>query len=312
MEQPALDRLLVRSMELDCLNGSIAYLTEHLRQFLRPGERVLICFHHHEYGNISWLMERAVLACSAVPVLWGEDIRWKSLLRMAFSSRASCVIGPPLVVLGLAKTARANATPLFVRNVVTAGYLCLDWMIEGIRSGFDCRSWGCFSIGLTGIVCGFSCGNSLGVHLRDEVYGVDIVDEGGNLLPEGQTGEVILYCRDDPASRCSLGDRGRLEREPCACGCLSPRVMQLGPGKAYDPDLLELGQHLQSWTSILDCRLCKGPYGLEMELVTFPGEKLPKLPTAAKLIVRPWNPDADEPFWYFPLSKNTENFPESH
>jgi len=301
MAHSALERFLAHSREPDCLNETVAYLTVCLGQFLRRGDRVLICFHYHEYGNISWLMEKAVLGCGAVPVLWGTDIRWKHLLRLAFSTRACCVIGPPLVVLGLTKVAKANATPLFVRNVVTAGYVCLDWMVEGISSGFDCKTWGCFNIGLTGAVCGFSCGCSLGVHLRQDRYGVDIVDEDGGVLPEGETGEVVLYCKKDPENRCALGDQGMLERRPCACGRDSLRLMRLEPGRTYDPDLLELGQYLQSWTSVLDCRLRKGPYGLEIELITFPGEKLPKLPTAAKLVVRPWDPEHDEPFWYVPL-----------
>ena len=39
-----------------------------------------------------------------------------------------------------------------------------------------------------------------------------------------------------------------------------------------------------------------GEQGLEIELVCFQGEKLPKLPTAAKLVVRPWDPQNDAPY----------------
>ena len=78
--------------------------------------------------------------------------------------------------------------------------------------------------------------------------------------------------------------------------------MDIRPGSAVDPDLAELGQRLQSWTSVLDCRLDKGEYGLEIEMIVFPGEKLPKLPSAAKQVIRPWNPKEDAPFWYMPLA----------
>lgn len=90
-------------------------------------------------------------------------------------------------------------------------------------------------------------------------------------------------------------------------GCSAPRLVEISPGDTLDPDLLALGQELQSWNSILDCRLKKGQYGLEIELITFRGEKLPKLPSAARQIIRPWDPDHDEPFWYVPkMEKNTE------
>ena len=66
----------------------------------------------------------------------------------------------------------------------------------------------------------------------------------------------------------------------------------------FQGDVLNLYQELHSWTSILDCKVNKGSYGLELELVVFPGEKLPKLPTCAKLVIRPWDPDTDIPLDY--------------
>ena len=56
----------------------------------------------------------------------------------------------------------------------------------------------------------------------------------------------------------------------------------------------------------MDCRLNKGECGLEVEMIVFPGEKLPKLPNAAKRVIRPWDPETDEPFWYIPQLKKTE------
>jgi len=77
-------------------------------------------------------------------------------------------------------------------------------------------------------------------------------------------------------------------------------------------DLADLGQHLHSWTSVLDCRMRRGEYGLELEIVVFPGEKLPKLPSSAKLVVRPWDPKHDTPFFYAPTVKNSDFMWENH
>lgn len=307
MKRGAYWQIVEKSMESQARERSIAYLAEHLRHFLRKGERVLICFLEHQEGNLSWLMEQAVLRCEAVPVLWGPDHRWKTLLQQAFFSRASAIIGPPLVILGLTKLKKHNQTPLSIRRVITAGYPCLDWMIDGIVKGLDCEAGGCFSLGESGAVAGFACGHSWGIHLRQEEYGVDIVDNNGDLLPPGEIGEIVLYPKAHPALRYPMGENARLEAAACRCGSNSPRLLDFAPGKSEDPDLAELGQFLQSWTSILDCRLSKGESGLEIEIICFPGEKLPKLPSAAKLIVRPWNPKNDEPFWYVPTMKVAEN-----
>jgi len=113
-------------------------------------------------------------------------------------------------------------------------------------------------------------------------------------------GEMVLYLKDSPEIAFPTGERARLNTSPCPCGCASPRLMDMNHGSTVDPELARVGRDLMSWTSILDCRLRRGDYGLEMEVVTFPGEKLPKLPAAAKRLVRAWNPEKDEPFFYVP------------
>lgn len=290
---------------------TISYLSEHLRRFVEPGERVLICFPTHEKGNLSWLMEQAVLHCGARPVVWGEDHRWKTLLRLAFTSRASTIIGMPLVLLGLSKLKKANATPLFIKNAVVAGYPCAQWLLDGICNGFDCRIWGCFSLDTSGVVLAFSC-DQRGIHLREDAYTLTVKDEEGNLLPDGEIGEWTLCPKDRPELTYTPQEYAMLESEPCPCGEKCHRLRPIHYTRMEDPELAELGKYLHSWTSVLDCNLRRGPYGLELELVIFPGEKLPKLPTCARQVVRPWQPERDEPFMDMPLRKNNGDFPESH
>ena len=285
--------------------SSVSYLAERLSRFIKRMDSVLICFPQQEVGSLSHLMEQAVLMCEAIPVVWGADHRWKSLLRLAFSSRATTIIGPPLIILGLTKLQMSYSTPLFIRNVVTAGYPCEEWMIEGIRRGFDCTPRGCFSMGTTGVVAGFSCERFYGVHLREKAYRVEIVDAQGKLLPEGEPGEVVLSPVDAPELRYYMGENARLHTGTCPCGCTSPLLTDILPGRTEaDVDLRRLGETLQSWTSVLDCRLRKGRHGLEMEIITLPGGRLPKLPTAAKQVIRPLAPETDEPFFYDPTQKN--------
>lgn len=292
--------------EPEAQEKTIEYLYEHLRHFLRRQERVLICFLEHREGGISYLMEQAVLRCEAIPVIWGPDHKWKTLLQQAFFSKATAIIGPPLILLGLAKLKKQSATPLYIRRCITAAYPCLDWMIDGIVRGFDCELGGCISLGESAIVAGFACGHSWGVHLREEVYGIDIVDHRGLPVAEGAIGEMVFYPKAMPELRYPTGENARLVTEKCKCGSSVPRLMEIQPGRDEDYDLEEFRQYLQSWTSILDCRVERGPNGLEIEIVCFAGEKLPKLPPAALRLVRPWNPGVDEPFWYCSALKNAE------
>jgi hypothetical protein len=286
--------------EPEAREETIEYLREHLRHFFRKQERVLICFLEEQEGSIGWLMAEAVRRCDAQPILWGSDHKWKTLLQKAFYNRATAIIGPPLILLGLAKLKNQSGTPLYIRRCITACYPCLDWMIDGIVKGLDCEVGGCFTLGESAVVAGFACGHSWGIHMRDEVYGVEIVDQAGKALPAGELGEIVLFPKNAPELRYHMGELARLEPAVCECGSGAPRLLDFRPGWTEPKELVELGQYLHSWTSILDCRVARGESGLEIEIVCFLGEKLPKLPSAAKLVIRPWNAKNDEPFLYNP------------
>lgn len=300
MNMDSFDRLIQISNEPELREKTIAYLAEHLGKFLRPREKVMLAFREHREGSISWLMEQAALRIDVVPVIWGPDHRWSTLLRQTFQSRASVVIGSPLILLGLTKLKKNSGTPLPIRRVVSVGFPCLQWVIDGIVKGLDCEVGGCFSVHEEGIVAGFACGHSWGVHVWEENYDVQIVDDEGNVLPDGSLGNLILFPKSDPSVRVDLGDLARIADKPCACGSKTKRLLDIQIGKSMEPDICELVLYLQSWTSILDTHISRTESGIELELVVFPGEKLPKLPTVAKLQIRPYDPKTDEPFWFDP------------
>lgn len=70
------------------------------------------------------------------------------------------------------------------------------------------------------------------------------------------------------------------------------------PCVANDPDPLlpQLDQRLLSWSSVLDFRAKRTEQGLRLEIIVFPGRKLPHLPSGASITVRPWRPAEDVPY----------------
>ena len=140
-----------------------------------------------------------------------------ALLKLAFMTRATAIIGPPQIILGLSKLGKATGTPLYIKCAVVIGTDCTRWMQEDIHRRLDCQIVDCSSI------------------LPDE--------------------------------------------------------------KREDEDVCKIAADILRWSSVLDCTVQKSEYGLEMELVTFAGEKLPKMPTCAKRKSKNWEPEKDMPFW---------------
>lgn len=311
MNTAAFARLELLARDSAAIERSVEYVTRQLRLFAKKQDRILICFPNNP-GTLGEILDRAVREVGAVPIHWGADQRWLTLIRTAFLNKASAVIGPPLVIMGLNKLSKATKTPLYIRHAMTAGYPCYDWMIDGIIHGLDCRTWGYFNPQCSVVLCGQSCGESRGVHIREEEYAIEIVDEDGNTLPEGEFGEICIIPKMDPTLRVRISDHGRINRTPCPCGRPSARLVDFDEGRTVDMELLRLGEELHAWSSVLDVRLTRGEYGLEMEMIVFPGLELPKLPNCAKMVVRNWDPEHDVPFWFEPLWKNQVVFGENH
>lgn len=311
MYRPAYLKITQLASQPEALERAIAYLQEHIGKFLLRRERVLICFTREE-STICHVFEEAVIRCGGIPLMLGEDRRWMIILRTAFTSKCNAIIGPPLLVLGLGKLARHMGIPLYTRNVVLAGYPCTEWMVEGIQRELDCTVWGCFDPGVGSVVAGFSCGKSFGIHLRTEEYGLDVLDPYGKPVLDNSIGKMILYPLEHPEVRFDTGDLGRLDTSRCPCGSCVPRVTAISPVETPDSKLSKLGEEFHLWTSILDCRLAECGYGLELEMIVFPGEKLPKLPSFSKMVIRPWDPERDEPFNHTFVMKNRFYSEENH
>ena len=295
MEQPNYMKIAALAETPEAVERSIAYIQRNIGRFLKKKEKVLILFPKKENAACH-IIEEAVLRCECIPIWSGEDRRWMALLKTAFTTKANCIVGPPLMLLGLSKLANHLGTPLFARNVLMSGYPTTHWMVNGVRKGLDCMAWGCFDPGVGAVISGFTCPQLDGVHSREDEFGVDIVDEEGNVLPDGAYGRVILYPKEDPSLRFAVGDWARISTEICSCGNTERKLVDVDVEKVDSVELSELGESLHYWSSILDCRMEKTECGLELELIVFKGEKLPKLPTAAKLIVRAFDPEKDEPF----------------
>lgn len=295
MKEPVYKQMAALAEEPAAVNRSIEYMAKMLGQFLKKNERVLICVEKNEDVTCQ-ILEQAIRGCNAIPIWLGEDRRWITMLKTAFTSKCNCIVGYPLQLLGLSKLARHMGTPLFARNVLMFGYSTSEWIVKTVEKGLDCRVWGCYDPAIGGLICGFSCGNKIGVHIRDAEYGIDIVDDEARVLPEGELGNVVIYPKLAPSLRLRTGDRGRLDTAPCVCGCKSPRLVDIDADIGQYGSLCDMGEKIHYWSSVLDCRMRRTECGLYFEAIIFQGEKLPQFPSCAQMVLRPWNPETDEPF----------------
>ena len=296
MNKETLRRLLQMETMPDALEKSRAYLREHLESFVQYDEKVLICFPDFGENSVGGLMGSVVESLGAKPIFWGPDFRWKTLLRLAFDSRAITVFGPPLVVLGLMKMATATGTPLNIHNAVIGGYPFTGWITESIKCGLDCRIWGCYLIDDGPVVAGITCAQEAGIHIRDDLFEARISDSEGKKLFDAQRGYLTLRYRPLDDVVFDAEETAKIWHQPCSCGCDDPRIVDTIYVGTQDAAKMLLEDRFLDWSSVLDYQVTEEEDGAHLELIVFPGRILPKIRPGVKVTARYWDPDRDEPF----------------
>ena len=296
----------------EALERTRAYLCARVKSILRPNERVLICFPDKGIASMGGMLAQVLRDCQCRPQFWGPDFRWKGLLRQAFTENVDAVFGPPLVVLGLMKMARATSTPLNIYNAFLAGYPYTSWMTEGIKLGLDCRIWGCYWIGDGPVIAGFTCDKEAGIHIRGDVFEASIRDDKGDLMEDAQRGHLTLRYRNDPELIFDAQETAKIWHQPCSCGCDDPRIVETLYIGRDDPGRLLLEERFLAWSSVLDYRVRHTSAGMELELVVFPGGNLPRVESCARLTVRSWDPEKDMPFCIEKTRERREKTADHH
>lgn len=289
------DKLYQLETTPEALEASSQYLADHIKPFLSVLEPVLICFPDEGPASIGSVFKRAVELCGAIAIIWGPDYRWQELLRLAFDSHANTIVGPPQILLGLMKLSRGTRTPLYVYDVIACGDPFPRWMVNGLKSGFDCKVWGCYAVHYSPVIAGFSCEQEAGIHIREELFQPvldrakdDYARNRGRLVFASTKDEHLIY---DPQ------EIALVQHQPCSCGCDSPRVVEtvsFADGADARESLME---SLLTWTSVLDFRVTNTESGLKLEVIVLPNEALPEMPSCAQLSLRNWNPEQDVPFF---------------
>ena len=303
MEELNFRRLLELETTPEALDETCRYIAENIKPFLQILEPVLICFPDEGPTSLGGVFKRAVEECGALAIVWGPDYRWEELLRLAFDSHANTIIAHPLIALGLVKLSRATSTPLYIYDMVFAGYPYARWMVEAVKKGLDCRVWGCYAAKGQPVVTGFTCDLEAGIHVRDDRFRLRVLDAQGNPVLAPNRGKLLFESVKQPDLIHDPEETAIIHYQPCSCGRDAPRIMEtVYTGDA--PNYVLLEERFLDWASVLDFRATNTESGLKLELVVFPDEALPELPTCAHLTLRPWDPKTDIP--YFIL----ENYPK--
>ena len=166
-----------------------------------------------------------------------DEARLDRILEEAIAFRPRMLFGYPSVLARLAWRAQARGLRvdgLGVRVAFTTSEVLQPEWRAAIADTFACGvadEYGARDAGFIARQCPQG-----GWHITAEAMIVEILDAAGNLLPAGETGDIVvtnLAGPEFPFIRYRTGDRGALDPEPCPCGRGLPRLRTV-IGRAND------------------------------------------------------------------------------
>ena len=159
------------------------------------------------------------------------------VLEMIQRVQPTAVVGVPSFLRLIAAKARESGLDLARGSVRTA--VCIGEPIRGrdfalnpsgraVEEGWGAKVYSTYGVTeLANSLC--ECPAGSGGHLHDQQLHLEILDDAGHPVPEGEVGEVVATTfgvEGMPVIRYRTGDCAALHRGPCSCGRSTPR---LGP-----------------------------------------------------------------------------------
>ncbi|MFB4424365.1 phenylacetate--CoA ligase family protein [Streptomyces sp. QL37] len=197
---------------------------------IHPGDRVLNALVGGGlYGGLlttsSELTRMPVEAFSA-----GQQVTADLMLMLVRDFSVNVLLGQPAVVLPLLREARRKDPGLRLEKVVYGGTPMTESDKTWLREELGTRSITSILAANDGAQIGYQCEGLGGTlhHVNDDYNLVEVVDEDGFPLPDGETGHLLITAMqkfEGPLIRYRIGDMGRVTERDCDCG-VSGRVLE--------------------------------------------------------------------------------------
>ena len=205
------------------IEHTVGFFAAGISEMLEAGEKCFVAFPFTGPFGLGDLIAKAVERLGGIPVRAGFGQPWGEMLDLLRQTQPETYIGFPVTLLGIARMYGENFP---IRRALVSGDACPAGVMEELEKILGNKlypHYGSRECGLGGAV---TCPAHEGMHLRENHIIPEIIDERGNVLPDGQYGELVLTTIGAdamPLIRYRTGDFTRI-LPPCPCGGVTRRL----------------------------------------------------------------------------------------
>ena len=202
---------------------TVGFFAAGISEMLSAGEKCLIAFPFTGPFGLGDLIAQAVERLGATPIKAGFGGVWGELTALVRETQPETYIGFPVTLLSLA---RIYGEDFPIKRALVSGDACPRGVMEELEKALGSKlypHYGSRECGLGGAV---TCPAFEGMHLRENHIIPEIIDEEGNVLPDGEYGELVITTIGAdamPLIRYRTGDYTRILPQ-CLCGGVTRRI----------------------------------------------------------------------------------------
>jgi phenylacetate-coenzyme A ligase PaaK-like adenylate-forming protein len=202
---------------------TVGFFAAGISEMLSAGEKCFIAFPFTGPFGLGDLIAQAVEQLGGFPIRAGFGQPWGEMLELIKQTQPETYIGFPVTLLSLA---RLYGEGFPVKRALVSGDACPAGLMAQLEKLLGSRlypHYGSRECGLGGAV---TCQAFEGMHLRENHIIPEIVDENGNVLPDGAYGELVITtigAEAMPLIRYRTGDITRI-LPGCRCGGITKRI----------------------------------------------------------------------------------------
>ena len=202
---------------------TVGFFAAGISEMLAEGESCFIAFPFTGPFGLGDLIAQAVERLGGIPIKAGFGQTWGEMLELVRQTQPNTYIGFPVTLLSLL---RLYGEGFPVKRALVSGDACPKGVMEELKTVLGNKlypHYGSRECGLGGAV---TCQAFEGMHLRENHIIPEIIDENGQVLPDGEYGELVITTIGAdamPLIRYRTGDYTRI-LPPCPCGGVTKRL----------------------------------------------------------------------------------------
>ncbi len=201
---------------------TIDFFDYGMRNLIGPSDRTMILLPWELPGSVGNLLQIALNRMGADSIPYGPVYEAADAIDLALAQKSTAMVGIPTHVLSMARHRNGGRLQGTIISVLLTTDHVPDSISKTVEDTWGCKVFNHYGMTEMGLGGGVQCEARSGYHMREADLYFEIIDpQTGQLLPEGELGEVVfttLTRKGMPLIRYRTGDLSRFIPGHCPCG----------------------------------------------------------------------------------------------